>query len=179
MMFNVPGLSYKDYFIDENKEKELFDFIKKQKWNKSIKRLTQHYGALYEYRYGKVDTEYVVQPPPPIFMDLFDKVRAEGMGGETSRLQIIVNKYTASDRLSPHVDDTELFGSWIVGISLNADTVMYFQKSDVNYPIELKRRSVYEMKDDARYKYTHAIPCQKDGIRISITFRPLIGPKSS
>ena len=46
----INGLDYIEDFITEEESKILVDFIDKQEWNKELKRRTQHYGYMYDYK---------------------------------------------------------------------------------------------------------------------------------
>ncbi|AEJ35073.1 putative methyl-transferase [Acanthamoeba polyphaga mimivirus] len=104
--------------------------------------------------------------------------------------QIIVNEYKPGEGLKPHFDRKDYYQNVIIGLSLGSGTIMEFYK---NKPIPEKKkiyippRSLYIIKDDARYIWKHGIPPRKyDEIngkkipretRISITFRNVIKEK--
>ena len=95
--------------------------------------------------------------------------------------------------IKPHIDSVKFCGQIIGGLSLLSTSVMrlvHEDNPDLVVDVLLKRRSLYVMKDLARYKFTHAILGHKesvfDGIqiprdrRISIIFRcePIENPFS-
>uniref|UniRef100_A0A1B6CYI1 Alpha-ketoglutarate-dependent dioxygenase AlkB-like domain-containing protein n=1 Tax=Clastoptera arizonana TaxID=38151 RepID=A0A1B6CYI1_9HEMI len=62
--------------------------------------------------------------------------------------------------IKPHIDSTRFCGNTIAGLCLLSDAVMRLVHKDnnVNYiDVLLKRRSLYIMRDVARYDYTHEI----------------------
>ena len=59
--------------------------------------------------------------------------------------------------IKPHVDSVKFCGSTIAGISLLSDCVMRLKGPDLQLDAFLPRRSLYVMRDEARYDYTHEI----------------------
>lgn len=62
--------------------------------------------------------------------------------------------------IKPHVDAVRFCGNTIAGLSLLSDSVMrlvYNNNKNLYANVLLKRRSLYIMKDCARYDYTHEI----------------------
>ena len=94
--------------------------------------------------------------------------------------------------IKPHVDSVKFCGDTIAGLSLLSSSVMrLIHEQDPNEIIDVKlnRRSLYIMKNEARYDYSHAILGIKDSIfngktiprgrRVSIIFRCEPPPSSS
>ncbi|RZF36785.1 hypothetical protein LSTR_LSTR015611, partial [Laodelphax striatellus] len=62
--------------------------------------------------------------------------------------------------IKPHIDSVRFCGNTIAGLSLLSDSVMRLaleKNKDVFADVFLKRRSLYIMKDCARYDFTHEI----------------------
>ncbi|KAF4519721.1 hypothetical protein B566_EDAN017595 [Ephemera danica] len=62
--------------------------------------------------------------------------------------------------IKPHVDSTRFCGNTIAGLSLLSDCVMrlvHSHNSEQVVDIYLKQRSLYIMRDSARYDYTHEV----------------------
>ncbi|KAI7803499.1 alpha-ketoglutarate-dependent dioxygenase alkB homolog 7, mitochondrial isoform X2 [Triplophysa rosa] len=62
--------------------------------------------------------------------------------------------------IKPHVDSVKFCGSTIAGLSLLSDSIMRLipeNNSAEWLNLLLSRRSLYILRDDARFKYTHAI----------------------
>lgn len=120
-----------------------------------------------------------------LYFHLFNKLRENDFGSDINidKLQVIVNEYLPGQGIAAHIDDPKQFGEWIISVSIGSDCIIKFSDSKNNkfYNIPIKRCSVYEMKEDARYKWKHQIECVKSyvidnikydrGRRISITFR--------
>ena len=93
------------------------------------------------------------------------------------KLQVIVNEYMPGQGISQHIDDVKQFGDWIISISLGSAVNINFTKGDIVERVYVEGGSLYEMKDDARYKWKHSIPARKSDnnidrtTRISLTFR--------
>lgn len=86
--------------------------------------------------------------------------------------------------IKPHVDSVKFCGDTIAGLSLLSSSVMrLIREEDASEVIDVKlnRRSLYIMKNEARYDYSHAILGIKDSVfngktiprdrRVSIIFR--------
>ncbi|XP_017277280.1 alpha-ketoglutarate-dependent dioxygenase alkB homolog 7, mitochondrial [Kryptolebias marmoratus] len=62
--------------------------------------------------------------------------------------------------IKPHIDSVKFCGSTIAGLSLLSDSVMRLVKEDAPHEwldLLLSRRSLYIMRDQARYDFTHEI----------------------
>ncbi|XP_059480172.1 alpha-ketoglutarate-dependent dioxygenase alkB homolog 7, mitochondrial [Neocloeon triangulifer] len=69
--------------------------------------------------------------------------------------------------IKPHIDSVRFCGSTIAGISLLSSSVMRLvndKRKDQVVDIFLKQRSLYIMKNDSRYDYTHEILGEQDSI---------------
>lgn len=182
------SLTYIDNFITTEEELELVKFIDSNNWDSSLNRRTQQFGHKYNYKYSKTIKEEIPKIPE-ILLNLFKKIYNNGLcindpilelefnNNNFERLQIIINEYIPGQGISPHIDDPKQFGNWIVGISLISNIEMDFQYGNIKITKLIKRKSLYQMIDDIRYKYTHSIAKRKkDGNiqrnrRISITYR--------
>lgn len=86
--------------------------------------------------------------------------------------------------IKPHVDSVKFCGDTIAGLSLLSSSVMrliHEKNPEDVVDVKLNQRSLYIMKNEARYDYSHAILGIKDSIfngetiardrRVSIIFR--------
>lgn len=65
-----------------------------------------------------------------------------------------------SGYIKPHIDSVKFCGSTIAGISLLSDSIMRLVKEDASsewLDLLLPRRSLYILRDQARYDFTHEI----------------------
>jgi alkylated DNA repair protein alkB family protein 8 len=96
--------------------------------------------------------------------------------------QLTVNNYEPGDGIGPHLDSPDVFETGpILILSLESDIVMDFLLNEHSIHVELKRRSVIILMNQARLEWKHAIRPRKvdnlNGIirershRISFTFR--------
>ncbi len=184
-MNEISGLSYVEDFLTPHKEKKLIEYIDSKNWDSTLKRRTQHYGHKYVYANANIKKEQDLDVPaiPKKLQRLFKKIQDAGYASDIplEKLQVIVNEYNPGQGISPHIDDPKQFGDWVISISLGCSVNINFTKGDVIKKIYVKNRSLYEMKNDSRYKWKHSIECVKsdtinDNIyqrmrRISITFR--------
>lgn len=94
---------------------------------------------------------------------------------EDTLAEALITEYTAGAGIGWH-RDAFAFGM-IVGISLASSCTMRLRKYDheprqKSLALTLDPRSLYIMKDDARYSWQHHIP-PTEALRYSITFRTL------
>lgn len=181
----ITGLKYIEDFLTPYKENQLIEYIDSKVWDHTLKRRTQHYGHKYMYTNANANKEQNmdVPPIPKKMLRLFKKIQEAGLASDISlnKLQVIVNEYNPGQGISAHIDDPKQFGDWIVSISLGSAVNVNFTKGDVIKKIYVKNGSVYEMKNDSRYKWKHSIELVKSDTiddhiyqrtrRISITFR--------
>lgn len=90
--------------------------------------------------------------------------------------------------IKPHIDSVKFCGSTIAGLSLLSDSIMRLVKEDATHEwldLLLPRRSLYILRDQARYNFTHEILKDEDSVfngqrvprqrRISVICRNLPG----
>uniref|UniRef100_A0A3P8SEX7 Alpha-ketoglutarate-dependent dioxygenase alkB homolog 7, mitochondrial n=1 Tax=Amphiprion percula TaxID=161767 RepID=A0A3P8SEX7_AMPPE len=90
--------------------------------------------------------------------------------------------------IKPHIDSIKFCGSTIAGLSLLSDSIMRLVKEDDSsewLDLLLSRRSLYILRDQARYQYTHEILKDEESVfngqkvprqrRISVICRNLPG----
>jgi len=86
--------------------------------------------------------------------------RIKNMFSQTQFLQYIhVLELKEDGIISPHVDNTEVFGSVIATISLESDSVMTCEHvlNGSIFDVYIPRYSLYILRDHARYMYRHSI----------------------
>jgi alkylated DNA repair dioxygenase AlkB len=177
----ISGLYYIDNFLSNQEEKDLIEFIDNQEWNTSLKRRTQHYGYNYNYDSTKLTRTNKI---PDTFKEIIQKfsqnLNSIPILKDYEFDQVIVNEYEPGQGISAHIDHTKNFAEIVVSLSLGSPCEMVFcetkNKENVIKQI-LQRKSLVILTEDARYKFTHAIPARKsdNGVkrskRISLTFR--------
>ena len=182
----VPGLKlYRDY-ISEAKEEELIKEIDAQPWVVDYDRRLQYYGYRNELEKPYDLVKFPVAIPPAMYKLSEEIVEQQILEHQPD--QVIINEYSPGQGIRPH-KDRNYFDNQICGINLGSGCVMKFiqiKGGDV-VDVEIPRRSLYVMQDEARYKYNHAIPPRKkDNIegnikhrerRLSITFRKVMPKK--
>ena len=101
---------------------------------------------------------------------------------------MIINEYDPGQEIRPH-KDRNYFDNQICGINLSSGCVMKFIKikGGEAVDVQIPRRSLYVMQDEARYKWNHAIPPRKKDVingnkqhrerRLSITYRKVMPKK--
>lgn len=176
----LPGLFLYPDFIDEAKERQLLDEIDSQIWIVDYLRRLQYYG----YR-NELEKPYDLIPfpvsMPPMIYQLSQEIVEQGIL-LLQPDQVIINEYVPGEGIKPH-KDRAYYENQICGVNLGSGCIMRFirgQNEEV-VDVEIPRRSVYVMQDDARKKWKHTIPPRKkDNIqgtvkhrerRVSITYR--------
>ncbi|WP_345948082.1 alpha-ketoglutarate-dependent dioxygenase AlkB [Mucilaginibacter sp. PAMB04274] len=176
----VPGLFLYPDFIDEAREEQLLNEIDSQTWIVDYLRRLQYYG----YR-NELDKPYDLIPFPVTMPPLMHQLSQEMVEKSIILLQpdqVIINEYVPGEGIKPH-KDRAYYENQICGVNLGSGCIMRFirGKNEEVIDVEIPRRSVYVMQDDARKKWKHAIPPRKkDNIdgnikhrerRVSITYR--------
>lgn len=178
-----PGLIYKPDFIGMEEERKLVTLIDQCEWNRQLKRRVQQYGWRYDYRQREIDASMHLGDLPDWAADLAHRLVDEGLLSEQPD-QLIVNEYTRSQGIRPHIDHHG-FAERVATISLLESWSMVFRLRNTKRKVEksLERRSVAVLTGDARYGWTHEIPARKferagqslrrvrRERRISLTFR--------
>lgn len=121
--------------------------------------------------------------------EIFTRVRSVAFR-EESRLLGPVHVLDLDKRgyIKPHIDSVKFCGSTIAGLSLLSDSIMRLVKEDATHEwldLLLPRRSLYILRDQARYNFTHEILKDEDSVfngqrvprqrRISVICRNLPG----
>jgi alkylated DNA repair dioxygenase AlkB len=176
----LPGFFIYPDLIDEAREKILLDEIDGQTWIVDYLRRLQYYGYRNELEKPYNLVSFPVEMPP-----LMRELSAELMEKGVIKLmpdQVIINEYIPGEGIKPH-KDRAYYENQICGVNLGSGCIMRFIRGEYEevVDIEVPRRSVYVMQDDARKKWKHAIPPRKkDKIygnlkhrerRVSITYR--------
>jgi len=176
----VPGLFLYSNFIDEALEEQLLNEIDSQTWIVDYLRRLQYYG----YR-NELDKPYdLIQFPvamPPLIEGLSQEIVKQGII-LLQPDQVIINEYVPGEGIKPH-KDRAYYENQICGVNLGSSCIMRFIRG-ANLEIvdvEVPRRSLYVMQDDARKKWKHGIPPRKKDVvdgqvqhrerRVSITYR--------
>ena len=157
--------------------------IKKQKWNTTLKRYTQHYGYTYNYTSKSITNNDYLGEFPDFIKNIVKKIT------DTKKIdkdldQVIINRYLPGEGINPHIDRPQIFGDQICSLSLNSGCVMEFTKGAKKVSVYLHRRSLLIMEGDARYGWKHSIKGvtkdikndveKKRGTRYSLTCRTMI-----
>ena len=176
----VPGLYLYPNFLNEPQEAELIKEIDNHPWVTDYDRRLQYYGYRNELEAPYDLVEFPV-PIPPVMFSLSEKLVAQHILLEQPD-QVIINEYHPGQGIRPH-KDRNYFANQICGVNLGSGCVMQFIKTGEKIDVEIPRRSIYVMQDEARKKYKHAIPPRKKDKfgenvkhrerRLSITYRKI------
>ncbi|KAH9404003.1 Alpha-ketoglutarate-dependent dioxygenase alkB 7, mitochondrial [Tyrophagus putrescentiae] len=141
-------------FITETEEQKLLDEV--EHVLKRIRYETSHWDdAIHNYR----ETEHLRWKPDN--QKIIERVRQTAFASNAKHIKYVHILDIAKDGfIKPHVDSVRFCGDTISGISLLSDSVMRLaleQDKAVFVDILLNRRSLYIMRGDSRYKFTHEI----------------------
>ncbi|GAQ85491.1 hypothetical protein KFL_002380040 [Klebsormidium nitens] len=126
------------------------------------------------------------RPMPPFLQSVLDRIRtvAPPLSNFVPNECNAIN-YRREDGhwLRPHVDDRQLSGTIIAGISLHSDCVMTYERErgrPEKFRVRLPRRCLQVQTQDSRYNFTHSIKNADlaGERRVSITFRQVVEPRS-
>ena len=180
-LIEIPGLYYVSNFITNTESNELLQEIYKKPWNTTLKRRTQHYGYLYDYKSSHLNLSSKTEPIPEFIDFLIPRLKTHEVLKDYSPDQLIINEYLPGQGISSHIDKTTDFEDKICSLSLGSDVIMEFQKDNLKKEVPLLENSLVILTGDARYLWTHGIPSRKsdkiNGVthkrktRVSLTFR--------
>ena len=182
----MDGFSYHENFITSKQEKKLLDIINKQEWNTKMSRRVQHYGYAYKYNHISNDKNTDVQEVPSWLSDIYETAVAQNLVPKISKdkMQIIINEYMPGQGIGYHIDDPKIFGKTIVALTLGSGCELSFTNKINTINKYVDQKSLYVMKNDARYVWQHGIIKRKSdvvngkkilrGVRISVTFRKML-----
>ncbi|XP_061567100.1 alpha-ketoglutarate-dependent dioxygenase alkB homolog 7, mitochondrial [Cololabis saira] len=93
--------------------------------------------------------------------EILNRVRTEAFADGRSVLgPVHVLDLDKTGYIKPHIDSVKFCGSTIAGLSLLSDCIMRLVKEDAPnewLDLLLPRRSLYILRDQARYRFTHEI----------------------
>ncbi|KAJ9579112.1 hypothetical protein L9F63_024781 [Diploptera punctata] len=141
-------------FLSEEEEKSIFQEV--EPYMKKLRYEFAHWDdAIHGYRETERDRW------TPHNTAILDRVRRLAFPTEKQlHSQVHVLDLSEKGYIKPHVDSIRFCGNTIAGLSLLSDSVMRLnhEKEKMMYAdFLLKRRSLYIMKDVARYDYNHEI----------------------
>lgn len=172
---DIEGLTYITDYISPKTEEELLTKLKEQEWDTRLERRTLHYGYKYPYSaFGKLEK---TDPIPDWLIPLQHRIEDTL---DYNFDQAIVNEYTPGQGILPHIDHTEFFDDTIAVLSIGSQAMLTMtHRTRPKQEMIVAPRSLYVMRDIARYVYRHSIPKRKSdngikrGTRYSITFRKI------
>lgn len=172
------GMQYLLEFLSRREEFDLLEELAKLPLQHSryrqftAKRRTLSYGFSYDFTHG------MLEPAPPVadfLLPLRARVAAIAQLGPAEFEQALVTEYQPGVSLGWHRDVPEF--EVVAGVSLASACRMRLRpyppranKREGVIVLELEPRSLYVLRDAARWSWQHSIPRTK-ALRYSITFR--------
>ena len=179
-MFDINGLIYIPSYISQYHHDFLVNTIDQSEWRTNLKRRTQHYGYIYDYKAKRVDASMALGPLPVWLHRIAKQLYLDGLI-DCVPDQAIINEYEPGQGIADHVDCEPCFGERIFSLSLCSVVVMDLKCMGQQTPIFLEPCSLLMLSGEARHNYTHGIAARKSdtvgdvkhkrGRRLSITFR--------
>ncbi len=182
MPFKIEGLTLLPEFITKTEENRLLNNIDEQFWSTQLKRRVQHYGYRYDYKARTIsENSYLGALPSWIDFAIF-RISEQKIFNKSVD-QAIINEYRPGQGIAPHIDCVPCFADTIASLSLGSTCQMAFTQVETEDKaiLTLPPRSLLILRDDARYKWRHAIPARKSDLingartlrdrRVSVTFR--------
>uniref|UniRef100_A0AAQ5XR23 Alpha-ketoglutarate-dependent dioxygenase AlkB-like domain-containing protein n=1 Tax=Amphiprion ocellaris TaxID=80972 RepID=A0AAQ5XR23_AMPOC len=179
-----PGLRRKRYEFDhwDDTRKQYF-LVPVNEDNRRVKVTGRLDQAIHGYR----ETERVTWGAA--CEEILTRVRSAAFPEGSSLLgPVHVLDLDKAGYIKPHIDSVKFCGSTIAGLSLLSDSIMRLVKEDDSsewLDLLLSRRSLYILRDQARYQYTHEILKDEESVfngqkvprqrRISVICRNLPG----
>lgn len=161
------GLVFVPEFLSEREEHDLLSNLMVQ----TKVTAYAHPGRSRVQRYGsrKPYNNYMVSDFIPLHFEILgDRLVARELLTKKPD-SITVNEYLAGDIIAAHVDAIG-GGPVITVLSLGTTATMVLKRGELSYTVELPPRSVIQLRDEMRYKWTHEILPVK-ATRYSVVFR--------
>lgn len=169
-------------FISEEEERALL-----QELEPGLKRKRYEFDHWDDAIHGYRETERVRWGAP--CEEVLTRVRSVAFPGGSPLLgPVHVLDLDKSGYIKPHIDSVKFCGSTIAGLSLLSDSIMRLVKEDDSnewLDLLLPQRSLYILRDQARYDFTHEILKDEESVfngqkvprqrRISVICRNLPG----
>lgn len=184
----IEGLAYQTNYLTTHQHDWLLATLNGQEWRPDLKRRTQHYGWVYDYKRRTVTRDMYLGPLPEFLDRLATKLVVDGWM-TVKPDQVIVNEYAPGQGIGLHVDCEPCFGEQVVSLSLESNCVMNFEEveGEGKHQVYLMRRSILRIEGAARHRWRHGIAAVKTEQfnehtikrqrRVSVTFRNVIAPE--
>ena len=159
-IFSRDLLLYPD-FITEDEENSLY-----AEFEKKLTRLRYEFSHWDDAIHGYRETEQSNWNEQNRV--IIDRIRETAFPPDASILpHVHIVDLADKGWIKPHVDSVRFCGSIIAGLSLLSDSVLRLtleEDKTVKCDVLLKRRSLYVMKDEIRFKFAHEILKDEESI---------------
>ncbi|XP_050502492.1 alpha-ketoglutarate-dependent dioxygenase alkB homolog 7, mitochondrial [Diabrotica virgifera virgifera] len=157
----VKNMTVHNDFISEQEEKSVLDEIEPY-----LKRMRYEFDHWDDAIHGYRETERLHWNKAN--NEIIDRVRNIAFPPATAQLKYVhILDLEKKGYIKPHIDAVRFCGDTIAGVSLLSDSIMrlvHDKKKNLYADIFLKRRSLYIMKNCARYDYTHEILSNENSV---------------
>lgn len=167
----IDGLHIEHGFFPRDAQEWLVQWIDRRPWSSALRRRTQHYGYRYSYDRRALRRDDYLGQLPAALQRLAALVAARV--SDFTPDQAIVNEYLPGQGISAHIDHPGNFGPVVASVSLLSPAIMEFARAGERRDFVLSPGDLLVMREDARFRWTHAIPHHSQR-RISVTFRSAI-----
>lgn len=184
----ATGLHYLPNFLTPEQQQAAVRHIDAavNEWRNDLRRRTQHYGWVYDYRAKAITPDHYLGRLPDWLDEIAQNVFEQAVNPETGlRLfdqvpeQCIINEYVGSQGIAEHTDHAG-FGPAIATVSLINEWPMLFapRYRRPTTPVALETGSCLTMTGPSRHVWTHQIERNQQRPRgqrrLSLTFRTVL-----
>ncbi|CAG9831445.1 unnamed protein product [Diabrotica balteata] len=157
----VKSMTVYNDFISGQEEKSVLDEIEPY-----LKRMRYEFDHWDDAIHGYRETERLHWNKAN--NEIIDRVRNIAFPPATAQLKYVhILDLEKKGYIKPHIDAVRFCGDTIAGVSLLSDSIMrlvHDKKKNLYADVFLKRRSLYIMKNCARYDYTHEILSNENSV---------------
>ncbi|CAG9861489.1 unnamed protein product [Phyllotreta striolata] len=157
----INNMTVHDDFLSPTEEQTILEEIEPY-----MKRLRYEFDHWDDAIHGYRETERLKWNE--VNTKILDRVRAIAFPPNVEQLKYVhILDLDKTGYIKPHIDAVRFCGNTIAGLSLLSDSIMrlvHDKNKDLYADVLLKRRSLYIMKDTARFDYTHEILCNEKSI---------------
>ena len=163
-LLSSQGLVLVPAFLSKTEEDKIISNIPPTKATKGSSRNSiRRYGSNIPYK------NQMISDTIPEYLDAVAlKIVNDGFLTDKPN-SISINEYLPGNFIPPHIDSLES-GPIITIISLMSDAMMVLAFQEKSHTIVIPARSLLQLRDEMRYKWTHSILPVKDK-RYSVVFR--------
>lgn len=173
------GIYIKEDFLSEKEESQLINNIDQVPWVSSQGgRMKQDYGPKVNFKKRKIKCD-AFTGLPNYSKGFYERMLTQDIMKDFKPVEMCNLDYDSKrgSLITPHYDDTWIWGDRLVTLNLLSDSILTFTHKDLNnieVQVRMPRRCLIVVHGDARYRWKHEIhPEDITERRIALTMREL------